>query len=78
MNKKVKSFLLNFIGFAFFFSLIYFLVVTFAKGVTGLWIPIISGVAASILSPKFQVVKYMGEDKIFMSWMFIKGVKEIK
>ena len=77
MSKKVKAFLYNFLGFALFFTIVYFLVVKFS-GATGLWIPLISGVAASLLTPKFQVVKYMGEEKLFMKWMFIKGVREIK
>ena len=77
MNKQVKAFLYNFLGFAFFFTIVYFLVVQFT-GLDGLWIPLTSGVAASILTPKFQVIKYMGEEKLFMKWMFVKGVKEIK
>ena len=77
MNKKTKAFLYNFLGFAIFFTIVYFLVVRFT-GVTGLWIPMISGVSASILTPKFQVVTYMGEEKLFMKWMFVKGIKEIK
>jgi len=77
MSKKVKSFLYNFLCFAAFFTIVYFLVVRFT-GASGLWIPVITGVSASILSPKFQVIKYMGEEKLMMTWMFIKGVKEIK
>ena len=77
MNKKIKGFIYNFLGFAFFFTVVYFLVVRFTE-LTGFWIPITAGVAASLLSPKFQVVNYQGEEKLFMKWMFIKGIKEIK
>ncbi|WP_159799066.1 hypothetical protein [Flavobacterium sp. MK4S-17] len=77
MSKKVKAFLYNFICFAIFFSIIYFLVVRFT-GLTGLWIPFTSGISASLLTPKFQAINYMGQEKIFMKWMFIKGVKEVK
>ena len=77
MDKKSKALIYNFLGFASFFTIVYFLVVHFTN-LKGLWIPLTSGVAASILTPKFQVVKYMGEEKLFMKWMFIKGVKEIK
>jgi hypothetical protein len=77
MDKKSKALIYNFLGFALFFTIVYFLVVQFTD-LSGLWIPLTSGVAASILTPKFQVVKYMGEEKLFMKWMFIKGVKEIK
>lgn len=45
---------------------------------TGLWVPITSAVAATILSPKFQVARFQGEEKIFMKWLFVKGIKEVK
>ena len=77
MNKKTKALLYNFLGFAFFFTIVYFLVVQFTN-LNGLWIPLTSGVAASILTPKFQAVNYMGEEKLLMKWMFMKGIKEIK
>lgn len=77
MNKKTKAFIYNFVGFAFFFTIMYFIAARFT-GLQGLWIPVTSAVVASILSPKFQAVNYMGEEKLFMKWMFIKGVKEIK
>ena len=77
MDKKSKALIYNFLGFAIFFTIVYFLVVQFTD-LQGLWIPLTSGVAASLLTPKFQAVKYMGEEKLFMKWMFIKGVKEIK
>lgn len=77
MSKKTKAFIFNFLGFAAHFTLAYFLIVKFT-GLTGLWIPLTSAVAASLLTPKFQVLTYMGEEKLFMKWLFIKGVKEIK
>ncbi|MEL1244393.1 hypothetical protein AAEO56_08990 [Flavobacterium sp. DGU11] len=77
MNKKVKAFLYNFLGFAPFFMLLCYLIEKFT-GLTGFWIPVTSAVATTILAPKFQVVKYMGEEKIFMRWLFVKGVKEVK
>jgi hypothetical protein len=30
------------------------------------------------LAPKFQAVKTNEGEKIFMKWLFIKGVKEVK
>lgn len=77
MNKKTKAFIFNFLGFALSFTIVYFLVVRFS-GLTGLWIPFTSGVVASLLSPKFQAITHMGEEKLFVKWMFFKGVKEIK
>lgn len=77
MNKKTKTFLYNFICFALLYTLMYFIVVTFTQ-LTGLWIPVTAAIVSSILAPKFQVVNFQNEEKIFMRWMFIKGVKEIK
>ncbi len=77
MNKKTKAFLYNFLGFAFFFTIMYFVAARFTN-LQGFWIPVTSAVVASILTPKVQAITYMGEEKLFMKWMFIKGVKEIK
>lgn len=77
MSKKTKAFIFNFLGFAAHFTLAYFLIVQFT-GLDGLWIPVTSAVAASLLAPKFQAITYMGEEKLMMKWLFFKGVKEIK
>jgi len=77
MSKKTKAFLYNFIGFAFFYTAGYFLLVTFTH-MTGLWVPITAAVVSTILSPKFQVARFQGEEKLFMRWLFIKGVREVK
>lgn len=77
MNKKTKSFLYNLLGFLPFYVLTYFLVKEFT-GVTGVWIPLIAAVSTTILAPKFQAVKHHGEEKIYMKWLFTKGVKEVK
>ncbi len=77
MNKKTKALLYNLAGFAPIFLLLYFLIPEFT-GLTGLFIPLTAFVVATILAPKFQAVKYQGEEKIFMKWLFIKGIKEVK
>jgi hypothetical protein len=43
----------------------------------GFWIPITAFVIGTILSPKFQTAKTKDGEKLFMSWIFIKGIKEI-
>lgn len=43
----------------------------------GLWIPIAASVVGTILGPKFQAVKTKDGEKLFMSWIFIKGIKQI-
>ena len=43
------------------------------------YVPYIIGfVVALILSSKFQYVKTNEGDKIFMKWLFVKGIKEVK
>lgn len=77
MSKKTKSILYNLLGFAPIFLSLYFLLPEFT-GLRGLWIPLTSAVVATILAPKFQAIRYKGEDRIFVKWLFIKGVKEVK
>jgi hypothetical protein len=77
MKKSHKALLYNFLGFAPIFLLLYYLLGTFT-GLTGLWVPAVSFIATTLLAPKFQAVKHMGEEKIFMGWLFFKGVKEVK
>ena len=77
MSKKVKAIVYNFLGFAPIFILTYFLVKEFTE-LTGFWIPVCAFVVSTILAPKFQAGMFHGEEKLFMKWLFIKGVKEIK
>jgi hypothetical protein len=77
MKKSHKALLYNFLGFAPVFLILYYVVLEFT-GLIGLWVPLVSFVGTTLLSPKFQSVKQMGEEKIFMSWLFIKGIKEVK
>lgn len=77
MNKKVKAFLYNFLGYAPFFLGFYFAAQNFTS-LTGWWAPVTAAVCATILAPKFQAVTLHGEEKIFMRWLFVKGVKEVK
>ena len=76
MSKKTKRFIYNLLGFAvFFFSAKY--VVRNYTGLEGFWIPFTAFVISTILAPKFQTVNTKDGEKLFMSWIFIKGLKEI-
>jgi hypothetical protein len=44
---------------------------------TGIWIPMTAFVVGTILSPQFQAVKTKDGEKLFMKWIFMKGIKEI-
>jgi hypothetical protein len=42
-----------------------------------LFVPFTAFVVGTILSPKFQAVKTKDGEKLFMSWIFVKGIKEL-
>lgn len=77
MTPQTKALLYNFIGFAILYIPLYFLIVEFT-GLTGWLRPITAAVATTILSPKFQAIRTKEGTKIFMSWLFVKGLREVK
>lgn len=77
MTLKTKALIYNFIGFAVLFVIIRIVAEQFTN-LSGFWLPLTAAVVASILAPKFQAVTTAEGEKIFMKWLFIKGVKEIK
>lgn len=77
MSKKTKAFLYNLLGFTTFYIISYFVVMTFGV-LQGLWIAATSFVISTLLAPKFQVVKTNQGEKLFMKWIFIKELREIK
>jgi hypothetical protein len=44
---------------------------------TSFWIPLTAFVIGTLLAPKFQSVKTKDGEKLFMKWIFMKGIKEI-
>ena len=77
MTPQTKALLYNFVAFAILYIPLYFIIQHFTD-LSGLWRPITAFVATTILSPKFQAIRTNDGMKIFMSWMFVKGVKEVK
>jgi hypothetical protein len=77
MSPKIKALVYNFFGFAPIYFIVYVLLIQFTT-LTGLAIPAIAAFAAIILAPKFQMVKTQNGDKVFMKWLFLKGVREMK
>ena len=73
---QVRAFLYQLGCFAILFISIQYLVARFTY-LSGLWIPMTAFVVGTILSPKFQSVKTKDGEKLFMKWMFVKGIKEI-
>ncbi|MCL9804554.1 hypothetical protein NAT51_03415 [Flavobacterium amniphilum] len=77
MSKQTKAFIYNFAGFAVFFFAARYAVAAYTN-LEGWWIPLTAFVVGTILAPKFQTVKTREGEKLFMKWIFTKGVKEIK
>lgn len=77
MSPKVKALVYNFFGFAPIYFIGYVLLIQFTT-LTGFAVPAIAAFASVILAPKFQVVKTQNGDKVFMKWLFLKGVREMK
>jgi hypothetical protein len=73
---QLKAFLLQLLCFATFFILARFLIEKYTH-LTGFFIPITAFVISTLLSPKFQAVKTKEGEKLFLKWLFIKGIKEI-
>ena len=76
MNKATKILLIQFMCFAGIFLAARFLIVHFGL-LTGLWIPIVSGIAAIVLAPQFKVFKVDGKDTVFIAWLFSKKGKPV-
>ncbi|WMW77408.1 hypothetical protein RF683_07890 [Flavobacterium sp. 20NA77.7] len=77
MSKKVKAFVYNFLGFlVIYIPTLY--VVDIATHLQGIWIPMTGFMVSVLVAPKFQAVKTHEGEKIYMKWLFVKGVREIK
>ncbi len=77
MSKGTKAFIYNFFSFAVFFLPFYYLI-QYNTGLKGYFIPITAFVVATLTAPKFQAVKTQEGEKLFMKWLFMKGVKELR
>lgn len=74
---QVRAFLYQLGCFAILFIGFRFLIEKYTN-LQGLWIPLTAFVIGTILSPMFQAVKTKDGEKLFLKWIFLKGVKEIK
>lgn len=77
MNKKTKAFIFQLLSFAVLFFTARYLVAKFTT-LTGFWIPFAAFIVGTILAPKFQAVNTKDGEKLFMKWIFLKGIREIK
>jgi hypothetical protein len=73
---QLRAFIYQLGCFAILFISFRYLIFEYTN-LTGLFIPFTAFVVGTIISPKFQAVKTRDGEKLFMSWLFIKGIKEL-
>ncbi len=74
---QLRGFLLQLFCFGILFIGFRFLIGKYTN-LTGIWISLTAFVVGTLLSPQFQAVKTNDGEKLFMKWIFMKGVKVIK
>ena len=74
---QVKAFVFQLLCFAPLFILFRYLIERYTN-LSGLWVPFTAFAVGTLLAPKFQAVKTNDGEKLFMKWLFISGIKEIK
>lgn len=77
MSKKTKAFVYNLVSFAAIFIPVRILLASYTN-LEGLLVPLTAFVVGTIVAPKFQTVRTNEGEKLFMKWLFVKGVKEIQ
>ncbi len=77
MNTKVKAFLFQLMCFAVLFISSRYLIDKYTL-ISEFWVAGMAFVISTLLSPKFQAVRTPDGEKLFMRWLFIKGIREIK
>lgn len=77
MKLKHKAFVFNFLAFAVLFLAVRF-GTSYVLDLSSLFVSITAAVIATILAPKFAVVRNEGREKLMMKWLFMKNSKEIK
>lgn len=71
MNKATKIYLIQFACFAAVFLISRYAIAHFNL-LTGLWIPVVSGLIAIVLAPQFKIFKIEGKETVYMAWLFSK------
>ena len=74
---QLRAFLFQLLCFGIPFIGFRFLIGKYTN-LSGIWIPLTAFVVGTLLSPQFQAVKTNDGEKLFMKWIFMKGVKVIK
>lgn len=73
---QIRAFLYQLGCFAILFISVRYIVANYTN-LTSFWIPLTAFIIGTIVAPKFQAVKTKDGEKLFMKWIFMKGIKEI-
>lgn len=76
MKLQHKALLFNFLGFAVLFLIARFGIGEFME-VPRLYLAIGAAILATVLAPKFAVVRDAGKEKLMMKWIFMKAPREV-
>ncbi|WLD25052.1 hypothetical protein NU10_06695 [Flavobacterium dauae] len=76
MNKATKVLVIQFLFFAVIFLAARYVIAHFEL-LTGIWIPVVSGIITIVLVPQFKVFKVDGKDTVFVAWLFSKKGKPV-
>ncbi|MEZ4838053.1 hypothetical protein [Flavobacterium sp.] len=76
MRLKSKAFLYQLISFVVFFIPIRFLI-DYYTSLDSFWPSFFAFLATLVLAPKFQAIQTKEGEKLFMKWIFIKGIRSI-
>lgn len=76
MSKKTKAFIFQLLSFLVFFLGFTFLFKQYFQ-FNDFVIKLMAFVVGTVLAPKFQAVTTKEGEKLYMKWLFKKGVKEI-
>lgn len=77
MSKTTKAFLLQLLAFVIFFLGFTYIFKQFFD-IKDLYIKLMAFVVGTIFAPKFLATQTKEGEKLFMKWIFVKGLKEIK
>ena len=73
---QIRAFIYQLGCFAILFISVRYIVAQYTN-LTSFWIPLTAFIIGTIIAPKFQAVKTKDGEKLFMKWIFMKGIKEI-
>lgn len=77
MSIKIKAFVLQLISFIIFFLGFTYIFKQFLD-FQDLYIKLMAFAVGTVFAPKFLATQTKNGEKLFMKWIFIKGMKEIK